>query len=118
VLRLPSEDLSIQEEKGGEGLILGAGGDVPIRSQSRQKQLDGVITEVARMPHSMKAYVPLDPPDIGFFGSEAVMPKPASSPDQVEQLGLLHCTLIGCMLLSCILVGFVPSITRGNSFYP
>ena len=39
------------------------------------------------------------------------MSKPAFSPDLVEQLGLFHCTLIGCMLLSCILVGFTPSIT-------
>jgi hypothetical protein len=118
MLRLPAEDLSIQEKKCGEGLILGTGGDVPIRSQIRQKQLDSVITEVARMPHSVKADVPLDPPDIGSFRSEAVMPKPAFSPDHIEQLGLFHCTLTGCMLLSCILVGFVPSITRGYSFYP
>ena len=62
--------------------------------------------------------VSFDPSHIGSFGSEAVVPKPAFSPDQVEQLGLFHCTLIGCMLLSCILVGFVPSITRGHSFYP
>jgi hypothetical protein len=44
------------------------------------------------------------------------MPKPAFSPYEVEQLRLFHCTMIGCMLFSCILVGFAPSITLGVLF--
>ncbi len=115
MLRRPAEDLFMQEEEGGEGLILGTGGDASIRCQIRKKLFDSVIAEVARMRHSVIADVPFDPPDIGSFRSEAVMSKPAFSPDPVEQLGLFHYTLIGCMLLSSILVGFTPSIIREHS---
>ena len=70
---MAAEDLSIQEEKGGEGLILGTGGDVSICCQIRKKLFDGVFGEVARMSQSVIADVPFDPPDISSLRSEAVV---------------------------------------------
>jgi len=103
---------------GGDGLISGTGGDAWIRCQIRKKMFDVVTAEVARMPYSVIADVPFDPPDIGPLHSEAVMLKPAFSPDEVEQLRLFHCTTFGCMLFSCILVGFAPPNSARCSSYP
>jgi hypothetical protein len=67
------QDVAIEEEERGEGLILGGGGDMPFGRQVREKGRHLGAAELTRMAMAMVVYEALDPVQVGLLGAEGIM---------------------------------------------
>jgi len=84
------EHLAIEKEERTERLILRGCGDMLIHSEVREKLAHVMFAHVARMVFFVEKDELLDPADIGFFGSEAIMLAADGLPDWIEEFGLAH----------------------------
>lgn len=84
------EDVLVQEQDGGEGLILRARRHVSVRGEIRKKFLYGIVPKLSGMRQLMKPDVPLDPPDIRFLRLQAIVPHPNFSPHLIDELHSCH----------------------------
>lgn len=69
-----AEEFLVEEEEGGEGLVLGAGCDISLDGQVGEKGVDFAVGELAGVdPLAVeitgKAEVAVNPGDISFFGA-------------------------------------------------
>lgn len=92
-----TEHLTVEEEDGGEGLVLGGGGDALLDGEVGKEGFDfggAHFTGVALMVEEDEAF---DPGDIRFFGADGIVLTADRVADLIEKLRLLcrdhHCRL-------------------------
>ena len=85
--QLYAEHLSVEEDQGIEGLVLGRGRHVAIRREVGQEGPDVVLIEVAGMGRVVEADEAGDPADVRLFRVAAVLAALADLPHLVEELG-------------------------------
>jgi hypothetical protein len=84
------ENLGIEEENGGESLVVGIGGDLALDREVSQKLVDFRIGQIRRV-NPFPSFVVVepeeftDPADIGLFGSDRHMSGPHGIANLVEQ---------------------------------
>jgi len=88
-----TEEFLIEEEQGGEGLVLGAGGDLSVDSEVGEEGVDFAVGELVGVdPFAVevagKAEVAVDPGDVGFFGPFGDVEHPHFVAELLEQFGL------------------------------
>ena len=76
----------IEEQQGGQSLVLRTRRDPPLDRQRRQERLDFGHPHLGRMSLAMKEDVATDPADIRLLGPYRVVKQPEPLPDPVEQL--------------------------------
>ncbi len=96
---VPLDDVFVEKEEGGEGLILCRGGDGLIDGQVCQEGLDVALAHVARMALVVKQDVAADPCGVGIGSAGAVVPEAEGIAQLIEELGRAwglggHATLI------------------------
>jgi hypothetical protein len=79
------EDLSVQEEKSAERLVLRGSCDVSLRGEVRQKGADIPSVEFARMLATVEENEAPNPSDVGVLGAPAVVARSHVSADLVKQ---------------------------------
>jgi hypothetical protein len=82
---LPAQDLLVQEQQPGQGLILCRRGDAAIHRQHGQEGADLGLTQVVGMAFAVEENEPPDPGDVGLFRSWAHVPRPDCRADAIEK---------------------------------
>jgi hypothetical protein len=85
------QDVFIEEEQGGESLVLGASGDVLLDGEVGEEVVDFRSTHVTGMSLVMEQDEASDPIGVGVFGAEGVVASLESLADEVEQFGGRWC---------------------------
>jgi hypothetical protein len=81
------EYLLVQEQQGGQGLVLRRRRDFPHDRKVRQEGLDFRRAHLPRMPLLVEEDVAADPLQVLLLGAIAVMQRPQLFPHLVEQAG-------------------------------
>jgi hypothetical protein len=71
-----SEDFSIEEEQGGEGLALGGGCDMLFDCEVGEEAVDLFGTHIARMFHVVESKEAPDPGEVSLFGADGIVTSP------------------------------------------
>lgn len=74
---------AVKEEEGGEGLVLGRGGNIALGCQVGEESLDFRGAHFGRMALVVEKDEAADPVYVGFFGTVGVMFGPQDIPDLV-----------------------------------
>ena len=82
---LPVEDVAVEEEKGGERLILGRGAHAASRGEMGQERRDLRLPHLVRMPLAVEQDEPANPADVRLFGRPAVVPRSQCVANPVEE---------------------------------
>lgn len=82
---LASEDLAVEKDEGGEGLVLGRCGDVSLGREVGEEldDLDG--SELVGMSDTVVVDVAADPSDVGLLRSLAHVAPTEGGPDAIEE---------------------------------
>ncbi len=88
-----AQEFLVEEEECGEGLALGAGGDISVDSEMGEEGIDLAIGELAGVDSlsveiAGKAEVAVDPGDVGFFGPFGDLEHPHFVAELIELFGL------------------------------
>ena len=83
---LPTDDMTIQEQKRGERLVLRRGADFLFHGKMREESIDLRLGHFVRMPYFMKEDEPFHPVAIGLFCTAAVMACAERLSQPVQQL--------------------------------
>lgn len=81
------ENVAIEEEEGGEGLVLRGRGDVVIGGQVGEEGFDFGRAHLGGMAFLVEEDVAFDPAEVGFFGAQGVMVEAGAFAGLVEQFG-------------------------------
>lgn len=84
--RGPADDMTIQEQKRGERLVLRRGADFLFHGKMREESIDLRLGHFVRMPYFMKEDEPFHPVAIGLFRTAAVMACAERLAKSIEQL--------------------------------
>jgi len=85
--QLDAQHLPIEEEQGGQRLVLGAGGHVVPRRQPGEKRLHRRPVQFRRMPRQPRPDIPADPVQIRLLRAQAVVLQAQTPPHLVQQPG-------------------------------
>lgn len=83
---LPADDMTIQERKRGERLVLRRSADFLFHGKMGEESIDLRLGHFVRMPYVMKEDEALDPMAVGLFRTAAVMAGPQRLAKTIEQL--------------------------------
>ena len=84
-----AEDVAIQEEECGAGLVLGARADVVLVGEVGEERPYRGDAELVGMPLSVELHESPDPPAVRLLGARAVMAEPHFAAQPIEQLWIL-----------------------------
>lgn len=87
---LQAQHLAVKEQQRRQGLILRAGGDVPLDRQAGQEHLDLSRPEFARMTPAIGHDEPSYPAQVSPFGPKTVMPCPQPAGHFLQQARMPH----------------------------
>ncbi len=87
VIQLPVEDLLVEEEQGGERLILSGSSDVCLDGEVAEELRDFFFPHLGGVAFLVEKDEAADPVGVGFFGADAVALDSEVPADAVEELG-------------------------------
>jgi len=89
-IEFPAEHLAVEEEEGGEGLVLGGGGDMFLDGQVGEKGFDLLGAHLFGVALVVEEDEAADPVHIGFLGADGVVLAADDLAHDIEQLFLLR----------------------------
>jgi hypothetical protein len=93
VVQRTAQGVLVEEEQGGQGLILRRGCHVVLHGEAREEGLDVCLAHFARMPAAVKEDETFHPVHIGTLRVPRQMTHPDRLPHTVEEPGRGRCRL-------------------------